>query len=133
MLHARRSALALLALVAVGSGASSVAASTAAPGADRTYRGRTAQGIAIRLGPERSAGRAVRYRARLACSDGSSFLDRYFTDDVRVRDGRFSSRFTSDGGAVLTHVKGTLRGLGARGTIRIEERYSEVPDSRGDT
>jgi hypothetical protein len=34
---------------------------------------------------------------------------------------------------VLTTVTGTLHGRRARGTIRIVERYSESPDSHGDT
>ena len=74
-----------------------------------------------------------RYRAGMRCSDGSTFLDDYFTDDVRVRNGRFSSRVSSSGGAVCTQVAGTLRGRQARGTIRIVERYSERPDAQGAT
>jgi hypothetical protein len=102
-----------------------------APGA--TYRGRTAQGIAVRLGPAGRGGRAFRYRARMRCSDRSTFLDVYFTDYVQVRRGRFGSRVTSSGGAVKTAVTGALRGATARGTVRIIERYSELPDAHGDT
>jgi hypothetical protein len=125
---ARTQALALAALAttfATGAGA-------AAP-SSRTFRGHTAQGIPIRLGPQRSSSRAFRYRAWLTCSDGSTFLDSYFSDDVRVRHRHFASRSSSSGGAVLTSVAGTLRGRMARGTIRIVERYSEIPDARGDT
>jgi hypothetical protein len=98
-----------------------------------SFRGRTSQGIAIRLGPHRSYGRAFRYRAWMRCADGTTFLDRYFIDDVSVRRGQFSSRVSSSGGAVLTHVTGTLRGTRAYGTIRIIERYSEIPDPQGNT
>ena len=68
----------------------------------------------------------------MSCSDGSKFLDSYFTDDVRcampLQGPRSSSR-----GAVVTTVTGTLQGDRAHGTIRIVERYSEIPDSQGDT
>jgi hypothetical protein len=97
------------------------------------YRGRTAQGIAVRLGPAGRDGRAFRYRARMRCSDRSSFLDAYFTDYVQVRQGRFDSRDSSSGGAVKTTVTGKLSGTTASGTIRIVERYSELPDANGDT
>jgi hypothetical protein len=113
-----------------------VATAVAAPagnGRAATYRGHTAQGIAIRLGPQRAVGRAFRYRARMSCSDGSTFLDEYFTDDVRVRHDRFASRVSSSRGAVITWVTGRLSPTKARGTIRIVERYSEIPDSQGDT
>ena len=102
-----------------------------APG--HAYRGRTTQRIAVRLGAPGPDGRAFRYRARMRCSDRSTFLDDYFTDYVRVRRGRFSSRVTSSGGAVKTAVTGTLLGASARGTIRIVERYSEIPDAGGNT
>jgi len=97
------------------------------------YRGRTTQGIAVQLGPQRAAGRAFRYRARMRCSDGSTFLDSYFTDDVQVRHGSFSSHVSSSGGAVRTSVTGKVGKTRARGTIRIIERYSEIPDAQGDT
>ena len=122
---------ALLALVASPSPAvASVALASNTPG---VFRGRTAQGIQVRLGPLRLSTRAFRYQARMACSDGSTFLDDPFTDQVRVRHGRFASRFVSSGGAVVTTVTGTLRGRRARGTIRIVERYSEIPNPDGTT
>jgi hypothetical protein len=109
------------------------AGAIARPAANATYRGRSAQGIAVRLGSTGRDGRAFRYRARMRCSDGSTFLDAYFTDYVRVRRGRFDSRVTTSAGAVKTVVTGTLLGARAHGTIRIVERYSEVPDPNGDT
>ena len=69
----------------------------------------------------------------MRCSDRSTFLDAYFTDYVRVRRGRFDSRVRSSAGAVKTTVTGRLLGTTARGTIRIVERYSELPDANGDT
>jgi hypothetical protein len=110
--------------------ASAATVANYSPGA---YRGRTAQRIVVQLGGQHSSVRAFRYRARMRCSDGSSFLDSYFTDYVRVRNGRFSSRVASSRGAVITRVTGVLSGRLAHGTIRIVERYSEIPDANGDT
>jgi hypothetical protein len=77
--------------------------------------------------------RAFRYQARLACSDDSTFTDAPFTDQVRLRGERFSLSRWTDRGAVHVVLTGVVRGATARGTIRITERYSEVPDSHGDT
>jgi hypothetical protein len=125
----------VLAAVGAAVGLLATAALAARPGGESSmsFRGRTAQGITVRLGPRRAFRRAFRYQARMRCSDGSTFLDRAFTDDVTVRRNRFSSRFSSSGGAVLTRVTGVLRPPRARGTIRIIERYSEIPDPHGDT
>jgi hypothetical protein len=99
-----------------------------------TYRGRTTQGISVRLAAASATGdRWFRYRAKLKCNDGSTFLDDYFSDDVSVRGGRFSTSYTSNAGAVTTKVTGILSGSRATGTIRIIERFSEVRDSNGDT
>jgi hypothetical protein len=124
---------ALLVAVATGTLAATAVAAPTVNYAHATYRGRTAQRIAVQLGPQRSFGRAFRYRARMSCSDGSKFLDSYFTDDVVVRHNRFSTRVSSSGGAVLTKVTGTLKQDSAHGTIRIVERYSEIPTPQGDT
>src|SRR5215469_9528040 len=97
----------ILTALVVAVGATGALARSAA---DSAYRGRTAQGITVRLGPTGRDGRAFRYRARMRCSDGSTFLDDYFTDDVSVRRGRFASRVTSSGGAVKTAVTGRLVG-----------------------
>ena len=99
-----------------------------------TYRGKTAQGLKVRLGPSSNAGdRWFRYRARMSCNDGSKFLDDYFSDDVKVSHNRFSMSYTSNRGAVLTKVTGSLSGAFAGGTVRIVERFSEVKNSSGDT
>ena len=53
-------------------------------------KGRTAQGLPVALSAPRSFGRAFRYQATMTCSDGSTFTDDPFTDDVKVsRDGSF--------------------------------------------
>lgn len=122
----------IIAAAVTGSLAQGAAASHF-PGYIGAYRGRSAQGIAVQLGPRRSSGRTFRYRARMTCTDGSTFLDDYFSDQVRIRRGRFSSRVSSTGGAILTIVTGTLHGLQARGTIHIIERYSEIADPMGNT
>jgi hypothetical protein len=126
-------ALVGLAIGAAGTLAVGAAGALARGTASATYRGRSSQGIAVRLGPAGRVGRAFRYRARMRCSDHSAFLDTYFTDYVRVQRGRFASRVTSSGGAVRTAVTGGLMGATASGTIRIVERYSELPDANGDT
>jgi hypothetical protein len=97
------------------------------------FRGHTAQGMTVRLGRERSRTWAFRYQARMRCSDGSTFNDDPFTDTVIVRRGRFSERVNTSRGAVSTRVTGTLHGRTAKGTVRISERYSEVPAANGDT
>ena len=126
-----RSVTGMLVLVAIAFPSLATAARPSpAPG---VFQGRTAQGISVRLGPLRASTRAFRYRARMACSDGSSFLDDPFTDDVTIRHDRFSSRFVSSGGAVITTVTGSVHGRRARGTIRIVERYSEIPNPNGTT
>ena len=131
---ARNAAIAALACMGTAVTAASAAAPPAGgPAAAGRYVGRTAQGIAVQLGAPRHRRRTFRYRARLHCNDGSTFLDRYFTDAVAVRDGRFAAALSSDHGAVRTSVRGRIAGRRARGTLRIVERYSEVPNPSGDT
>ena len=121
----------LLALAAATSPLIATAAAASRPAG--VFQGRTSQGIVVKLGSVHASRRSFRYQARMACSDGSSFLDDPFTDVVAIRRGRFSSRFSSSAGAVLTTVTGTLRGRRAGGTIRIVERYSEIPNPNGTT
>ncbi len=129
MLH-RISILALIAALTVVSLASG--ATTA-----RTYgayHGSSAQGIAVSLAPVSKAGvRSFRYRAKMTCNDGSTFLDDYFTDEVAVVHDRFAVSYTANAGAVTTKVTGRLSGPNAAGTIRIVERFSEVKNAGGDT
>ena len=120
-----------------------VAASVLAPAAGATpptvtragaaFSGVTAQGMAVRLGPRRGTHRSFRYRARLSCSDNSTFTDDPFIDSVRLRAERFSLSRWTDARAVHVVLIGVIRGRSAHGTLRITERYSEVPDSHGDT
>jgi hypothetical protein len=99
-----------------------------------TYHGKSTQGIAVSLAAaSKSGARWFRYRARMTCNDGSTYLDDYFADDVAVKHDRFSVSYTSSAGAVTTKVTGALSGVNAKGTIRIVERFSEVKDPSGDT
>jgi hypothetical protein len=120
------------AAAAAGAGRSGVPRS-GAPRAGAVFNGRTAQGMAVRLGRLRGKGRAFKYQARLSCSDDSTFTDDPFTDVVRLSGGRFSLRRSTDAGAVHVRLTGVVQGRRAHGTIRITERYSEVPDAHGDT
>ncbi len=120
-----RRAAPFLIFLALMTAAAGTAVAAATVEASSVYRGRTAQGIAIRLGAQKDSARWFRYRARMSCNDGSSFLDDYFSDDVTVRNDRFSVSYTSHAGAVSTKVTGLLSGERATGTIRIIERYSE--------
>ncbi|MDQ6779519.1 MAG: hypothetical protein M3071_25575, partial [Actinomycetota bacterium] len=95
------------------------------------YRGRSAQGIVVTLSVPAGGERTFRYRASLKCTDGTSWLDDYFTDRVAVRGGRFSSHHSSDRGAIVTTVRGKLAGKLARGTINIVERFSPVLNTAG--
>jgi hypothetical protein len=97
------------------------------------FRGKTSQRMGVRLANERSQAWVFRYQARMRCSDGSTFTDDPFADTVIVRRGRFSERVTTSHGAVSTRVAGTVGRRVATGTIRISERYSEVPTANGDT
>ena len=126
-----------LAVAGVLSAASPAALATAAhptsPLPGSVFRGKTAQQMAVRLGPLQGQVRTFRYQARLRCSDGSTFTDDPFTDLVRLRRGHFSLSRWTDARAVHVALRGVVRGRTARGTIRITERYSEVPDAHGDT
>jgi hypothetical protein len=97
------------------------------------FTGLTAQRMPVRLGRPRGTGRIFKYQARLSCSDDSTFTDYPFTDVVRLRAARFSLSRWTDARAVHVRLTGIVRGDSARGTIRITERYSEVPDAHGDT
>ena len=101
-----------------------LAATTVQP--SYVYTGKTTQGIAIRLAAQKDSARWFRYRAKMTCSDGSTFLDDYFSDDVTVKNNRFSESYSSSRGAVSTKVSGTLSGKAASGTVRIIERFSET-------
>jgi hypothetical protein len=101
--------------------------------ADEVFTGVTAQGMPVRLGRLRRDGRTFKYQARLSCSDDSTFTDDPFTDVVRPRRRRFSLSRWTDAGAVHVRLTGVVRGRSAHGTIRITERYSEVPNAHGDT
>lgn len=110
-----------------------MAAHPAPAPANAVFVGKTAQAKAVRLGPLRGKVRPFRYQARLSCSDDSTFTDNPFTDLVRLRRGHFSLSRWTDAHAVHVLLNGVISGRNAHGTIRITERYSEVPDAHGDT
>jgi hypothetical protein len=99
--------------------------------AGRPLHGKTRQGFSVTLGRPSRGVRSFSYRARLACSDGTSFTEGRFADDVRPRRGAFRLHHTSDRGATRTTVAGTIRGNRAGGTLRILERYGTGLDASG--
>lgn len=125
--------LRLAAAIALTAPTAVAVAASAPPPAGAVFTGTTAQRMAVRLGPQHGKLRAFRYQARLRCSDDSTFTDAPFTDLVRLRGGRFSLSRWTDAHAVHVILTGVVRGHSAHGTIRITERYSEVPDAHGDT
>ena len=130
----RSAVFAAVLFAAVAPAASAPAASApASGGVGSAYRGKSAQGIAVTLSAPRALARTFRYRASMKCTDGTTWLDDYFTDRVIVRGDRFSSHHSSERGAIVTTVTGTLAGKQARGTIRILERFSATPTPTGVT
>jgi len=109
------------------------ASAPAAGGVGSAYRGKSSQGIAVTLSAPSGSERTFRYRASMKCTDGTTWLDDYFTDRVIVRGERFSSHHSSERGAIVTTVTGTLAGKQAHGTIRILERFSATPTAAGVT
>ena len=104
-----------------------------APGT-RTLHGRSSQGLQISLGPlHRSGLRTFSYKVRLGCSDGTTFTEGRFRDDVRVRRGRFRFSLVTSRGAVQTTVKGTVTPNRATGIIRVTERFRASLNADGST
>jgi hypothetical protein len=122
--------IALGALLVVGVSLGSGAAS-GAPASGRALHGKTRQGLSVTLGRPSRGVRSFSYRARLDCSDGTSFTEGRFSDDVRPRRGAFRVRHTSDGGATRTTVAGSIRGNHAGGTLKVVEPYGTVLDASG--
>jgi hypothetical protein len=116
----------LLAGLSAGAGAASGRSTSG-----RALHGRTSQGLSVTLGRPSRGLRSFTYRARLDCSDGTSFNEGRFADDVRPRRGAFRVRHAADGGATKTTVAGTIGRSGARGTLRIVERYGTGLDASG--
>ena len=121
--------------IAVGAalviGLSAGAGGTSATFTGRALHGKTRQGFHVTLGRPSHGVRSFSYRARLDCSDGTSFAEGRFADDVRPRRGIFRVRHSSDRGATTTTVAGTIRGNHASGTLRIVERYGTGLDASG--
>ena len=122
-------AIAVGAALMVGLSVGGVASGRSTAG--RSLHGKTKQGFSVTLGRASRGVRSFSYRARLDCSDGTSFNEGRFADDVRPRRGAFRVRHTSDGGATKTTVAGTIRATRATGTLRIVERYGTVLDASG--
>jgi hypothetical protein len=125
-------AAAALLLAAAGTGVAVQAASAAAP-VKVALSGKTSQGIKVSLSPPKSfGGRTITYKATMTCSDGQTFTDDAFSDDVTIsKAGHFDLHYTSDAGATLTAVQGAVSSTGrsASGSLRIVEFYSETPDA----
>ena len=124
-----RGTIAVSVMLALGLLAGGGAASGSTAG--RALHGKTSQGLRVTLGRASRGVRSFSYRARLDCSDGTSFADGRFADDVRPRRGAFRVRHTSDRGATRTTVAGRIRGTHAGGTLRIVERYGTGLDPSG--
>jgi hypothetical protein len=120
----RRSILTLTLLAVLAAAGTALATTTVKP--SYVYVGKTAQGIPVRLAKAVKNTRYFRYRAKMTCSDGSTYLDDFFSDDVTVTHNHFVDAYTSNAGAVTTRVTGTLKGTRATGTVRIIERFSEI-------
>jgi hypothetical protein len=117
--------------LALTAGAAATKPARAPASAKTTYTGKTAQGLAVRLSKPFSFGRSFTYDATMKCSDGSTFTDNPFLDDVRIKSGRFKSHVSADRGATLTDIKGTIKGKRASGTINVTERYSATVNAQG--
>jgi hypothetical protein len=122
-------AIAVGAALIVGLSAGGGAASATFAG--RALHGKTRQGFSVTLGRPSRGVRSFSYRARLDCSDGTSFTDGRFADDVRPRRGAFRVRHSSDGGATKTTVAGSIRGNHASGTLKVVELYGTSLDASG--
>ena len=122
-------AIAVGVVLSLGLLAGAGAASSSTAG--RALHGKTSQGLRVTLGRPSRGVRSFSYRARLDCSDGTSFTEGRFADDVRPRRGAFRVRHTSDRGATRTTVAGRIRGNHAGGTLRISERYGTGLDPSG--
>jgi hypothetical protein len=123
---------------AIAVGAALLVGLSAGPGsasgrafAGRALHGKTRQGLSVTLGRPSRGVRSFSYRARLDCSDGTSFTEGRFADDVRPRRGAFRVRRSSDGGATKTTVAGSIRGNHAGGTLTVVERYGTGLDASG--
>ncbi len=131
-------ALMAAAAMALALGAPALGSGT---GAGRTFAGKGPNGLVVSLSRpySRTRGRArpvairhFRYQVTLRCADGTTFADKRFADDVKVKHGgHFHSRFRSDGGATVTRVTGRIVRRRAQGTLSISERYSTTPNAQG--
>ena len=122
-------AASIVAALAVGLPALALAASK--NGVNKAYKGKNAQGLPVSLSKPVKGGRRFTYQATMNCSDGTSFTDNPFVDLVAIKNGKFRNRYSSDKGATLTNVTGTIKGKRASGTVKITEHYGATPNSAG--
>lgn len=121
-----------LIVAATGVVAPALAGRSAAPGVRKAYSGSGPGALKVKLSKPFSFGRAFTYDVKLTCSDGSTFTDAPFLDDVRIKaNGRFRVRHVSEHRATITDVRGAIRGRRAHGTIKIAERYAATPGPGG--
>jgi hypothetical protein len=126
MMRAIAASAALMVALSAGAGAPASGST-----ATRALSGKTRQGFHVTLGRPSRGVRSFSYRARLDCSDGTSFIEGRFADDVRPRRGVFRVRHASDGGATKTTVVGTIGTSRAAGWLKIVERYGTGLDASG--
>ena len=96
-----------------------------------TLRGRSRQGLVVTIGRARSGRRTFTYQARLTCSDGTTFTEGRFSDEVRPRRGRFRVGHSSHRKAIKTAVSGVISRRRASGKLSIVERYRASLDPAG--
>ena len=112
-----------------------LAATSVAVAAPGRFKGKSKQGLAINLGPlHRDGTRIVRYQAKMSCSDGTTFTDGVISDQVTIsRSGRFSDSWSDSKGAFSTSISGHIVGKTVTGRLRVQERFSDTPDTNGFT
>lgn len=102
-----------------------------------TYRGRTAQRLAISFVAGTRSVTRLTYAVRYRCSTGRSYTGSPLRDSTgyAVHAGRFGGRSRSPSGATVSEVHGRLSSRSASGTVRRTIRIDTVhqrPDPAGD-
>ncbi|HEX4107092.1 MAG TPA: hypothetical protein VHX88_03105 [Solirubrobacteraceae bacterium] len=117
--------------LAAGLLALGVAAPAALAATHAGLRGKNAQGLAITLSAASKAGvRTVAFNARMSCSNAMKLTDDSFSDQVRPSaKGYFRVDSTTNAGATVTALHGTIKGSRASGAMRIVEYFSGIPNS----
>ena len=125
-------AASIVAALAIGLPALAPAATgSSRNGVNAAYKGKNSQGLPVSLSKPVKGGRRFTYQATMNCSDGTTFTDNPFVDLVPIKNGKFRNRYSSDKGATLTNVQGTIKGKRASGTVKITEHYGATPNAAG--